>query len=43
MRKIKNIAILQRLEDGDKWVEVLDILYDASKERFSYRTIGWND
>lgn len=28
--KIKNIAILQRLEDGDKWVEVSRYTYDAS-------------
>lgn len=32
--KIKNIAILQRLEEGDKWVEVSRYTYDASKEDF---------
>ena len=31
--KIKNIAILQRQEDG-KWVEVSRYIYDAKKEDF---------
>ena len=31
--KIKNIAVLQREEDG-KWVEVSRYIYDASKEDF---------
>ena len=31
--KIKNIAVLQREEDG-KWVEVARYIYDASKEDF---------
>ena len=31
--KIKNIAVLQREEDG-KWVEVSGYIYDASKEDF---------
>ena len=32
--KIKNVAVLQRLEDNNKWTEVSRYIYDASKEDF---------
>ena len=32
--KIKNVAVLQRLEDNDKWTEISRYIYDASKEDF---------